>query len=155
MMRRLGGDQAGRLDFNNGDLFNPAVDALAVISGPLSADDIESMRTILDWARHYGTGQELVENVQLGNFSSDGKRKALAALRCQLNRANNGIDVGEDQLWRFMKCFHVLGYDFDVRSGVTLSLVQSHISQLWLTTRRGFGAWYQRRWRHLIKLRGP
>lgn len=131
--------KAAWLDFNNEDLFDPALDALAVISGPLSADDTESMRTILDWARHYGTGQELVENVQLGNFSSDGKRKALAALRCQLNRANNGVDVGDDQLWRFMKCFHVLGYDLDVRSGVTLSLVQSHISQF--STDNASGIW--------------
>ncbi|HXQ73040.1 MAG TPA: hypothetical protein VN844_21250, partial [Pyrinomonadaceae bacterium] len=64
--------QAAWLDFNNTGLFNPNVDAIAAICGALTADDIESVRTILEWSRHYSTAQEFVENVQLARFSSDG-----------------------------------------------------------------------------------
>ena len=35
----------------------------------------------------------------------------------------------DDQFWRFLKCFHLLGFDLDVTSGVTLSLLNSHIAQ--------------------------
>lgn len=131
--------QAAWLDFNNTTLFDPTIDAIAVLSGPLTSDDVENVRTILEWARHYATALEFVENIQMGNFSSEGKRKAFGVFRAQLKRANNGVELSDEQLWQFTRCFHVLGYDMDVRSGVTLSLLQSHISQF--TNDNASGIW--------------
>src|SRR5687768_11166786 len=38
-------------DFN-GDAFDLSVDAIALITGPLSSSDINNVRPILEWARH-------------------------------------------------------------------------------------------------------
>jgi hypothetical protein len=121
--------QAAWSDFKNGDVFNPAYDIFALVSGPLSAIDIDNARTILEWARHTENAREFLDNVDLAKFSSKAKQNKLQAFKSQLKKANKGTDVSEDELWRFLKCFHLLGYDLDIRSGVTLSLLLSHISQ--------------------------
>lgn len=121
--------QAAWFDFQNADIFNPASDRLALISGPLSALDIENARTILEWARHSETAKEFFDKVYLAKFSSEAKRSKLQAFRSQLKKANDNVDVGDDEVWRFLKSFHLLGFDLDIRSGVTLSLLLSHISQ--------------------------
>jgi hypothetical protein len=120
--------QAAWLDFKNSKLFDPSIDAIALICGPLSAEDID-VRTILEWASHCETANEFVQNVNLAKFSSDAKRSKLKAFRAQLKKANGGVDISDDELWRFLRIFHVLGYDMDVSSGVTLSLLHSHIAQ--------------------------
>ena len=121
--------QAAWLDFKNEDLFDPATDVFALISGPLSAHDIENARVVLEWARHSETAKEFLDKVNLAKFSSGAKRSKLQAFKTQLKNANKGVDVTDDELWRFLKAFHLLGYDLDVRSGVTLSLLLSHMSQ--------------------------
>jgi hypothetical protein len=121
--------QAAWSDFRNNEIFNPATDKFALISGPLSAREIENTRTILEWARHTETATEFINNIQLTKFSSNTKRSKLQAFRSQLKKANNEVDLSDDELWRFLKSFHLLGYDLDIRSGVTLSLLLSHISQ--------------------------
>ena len=57
------------------------------------------------------------------------EREKCEAFRVQLKAANKGVDVGDEQLWKFLKCFHLLGFDLDITSGVTLSLLNSHIAQ--------------------------
>lgn len=122
--------QAAWLDFQNPEIFDPKYDAIALITGPLSAYDIENARTVLEWARTSASAQEfLEEKVNLGRFSSAAKKEKVRAFRAQLEKANRGIDVGDEALWRFLKCFHILGYDLDIQSGVTLSLLNSHIAQ--------------------------
>jgi hypothetical protein len=121
--------RAAWADFRNRSIFNPNSDALVLITGPLSATDTENARRILEWARHSATAQEFLDNVNLGKFSSEAKRTKLKAFRVQLQKANGGVDVGDDELWKFLKSFHLLGYDLDIFSGVTLSLLNSHIAQ--------------------------
>jgi len=121
--------RAAWADFQNKSIFNATRDALALITGPLSATDTENARRILEWARHSATAQEFLDKVDLGQFSSEAKRNKLKAFRSQLQKANEGVDVGNENLWRFLKSFHLLGYDLDIVSGVTLSLLNSHIAQ--------------------------
>lgn len=116
-------------DFQNPQAFDRTSDAIALITGPLSAHDIENARTILEWARHSETADEFLKKVNLGNFSSDGKRAKLQAFRSQLKKANGDVDLADQQLWEFLRSFHLLGYDLDLKSGVTLSLLNSHIAQ--------------------------
>jgi hypothetical protein len=113
-------------DFCNPLLFCPDRDAFALITGPLSASDIENARTILEWSRHSENASEFITNVQKAQFSSDQKRSKLKAFRFHLEKAKSS-DVTDDELWRFMKGFHLLGYDLDIKMGVTLSLLQSLI----------------------------
>lgn len=116
-------------DFKNPALFDQATDVIAAITGPLSALDTEAVRAVLDLARHCGSAKDFFTKVRQGYFTSDAKRRKLAAFRSQLKRANGGVALTDEEFWQFLKCFHLLGYDLDLRSGVTLSLLKSHIGQ--------------------------
>ena len=115
-------------DFTDRD-FNSSVDSLALITGPLSATDIKNVKPILEWARHSENEQEFLTKVDTPKFSSDAKRKKLAAFKTHLKTANGGKEVSDKQLWEFLKAFHLIGYDLDADSGSTLSLLQSLIAQ--------------------------
>src|SRR5262245_11904015 len=121
--------RAAWADFISPSVFDPNCDALALITGPLNAADTENARTILEWARHAQSAEEFLNKVNLSKFSSDAKQSKLKAFRMQLQKANGDVDVGDENLWRFLKAFHLLAYDLDIASGVTLSLVKSHIAQ--------------------------
>jgi hypothetical protein len=118
---------AAWLDYQTPALFNRETDVFALITGPLSATDGE-VRTLLDWARSCETAEEFFKKVELAKFSNDTKRAKLKAFRTQLKNANNKIDVGDETFWKFLKCFHLLGYDLDLNSGVTLSLLKSQVA---------------------------
>jgi hypothetical protein len=121
--------QAAWSNFNNPKTFREGNDAIALITGPLSATDITDVRTILEWARHSEDAADFTTKVGQANFSSDSKRKKLKAFKHHLKRTNGSMDVSDDKLWRFMKSFYLLGYDLDVKAGITLSLLQSLIGQ--------------------------
>ncbi len=117
-------------DFNNSSVFNKIKDKMALITGPISATDIENVRTLLDWA--YDGGKDFAkyfENVDKANFSSDAKRRKLKAFEHHLKIANGGTSVSQNDLFEFLKTFHLIGYDLDLKNGVTHSLLNSHISQ--------------------------
>ncbi len=121
--------QAAWHDFNNASIFTVGIDALALITGPLSATDIKNTRMVLEWARHSEDEKEFLEKVSMPNFSSDAKRNKLQIFRVHLKNANGGMDVSDEQLWRFLKGFHILGYDLDTETGICFSLIQSLIAQ--------------------------
>lgn len=121
--------QAAWNDFNNADLFTRKNDVIALITGPLSSTDINDARWILEWARHSENAAEFISNVELANFSSQGKQSKLQAFRTNLNNANDGNPVSDEMLVEFLKHFHLLGYDLDIKAGVTLSLLHSLIGQ--------------------------
>jgi len=120
--------QAAWNDFQSSD-FKEGVDAIALITGPMSSNDIEHARVILEWARHSASANEFIEKVSITNFSSETKREKLKAFRSQLAKANKGKNLDDETFWRFLKVFHLLGYDLDAKSGVTLALLHSHIAQ--------------------------
>lgn len=115
-------------DFND-ESFDPDTDALALITGPLSATDINDVRPILEWARHAENEEEFFTKINTANFSSAAKRKKLEAFKTHLKTANGETDVSNRQLWEFLKAFHLIGYDLDTESGSTLSLLHSLIAQ--------------------------
>ena len=115
-------------DFND-ESFDSSTDTLALITGPLSATDINDVRPILEWARHAENEEEFFVKINTANFSSDAKRKKLEAFRTHLKTANDETDVPDRQLWEFLKVFHIIGYDLDTESGSILSLLHSLIAQ--------------------------
>lgn len=115
-------------DFNNPTLFVRDRDALALITGPLSATDIDHARTILEWARSSATADEFLVKVAKWKFSSQEKQAKLAAFRA-IVETTNGKPVADEEFWQFLRHYHLLGYDLDVNSGVTLSLLNSHMAQ--------------------------
>jgi len=50
--------QAAWSDFRNTECFDPRTDVIALITGPLSAHDIENARVILERARHAENAEE-------------------------------------------------------------------------------------------------
>jgi hypothetical protein len=115
-------------DFNGED-FDSRTDAFTLITGPLSTTDISSVRPILEWARHSENEEDFLVKVSTANFSSDMKRKKLEVFKTHLRAANNGEDVVDRQLWKFLQVFHLIGYDLDIEAGSTLSLLHSLIAQ--------------------------
>ncbi|QQZ42890.1 hypothetical protein IF690_04925 [Pseudomonas sp. SK3(2021)] len=119
--------QSAWTDFNNEDLFNKRSDVIALITGPLSATDTGDVRTILDWARHAENPKEFFEKVELAHFSSATKRAKLQAFKLHLKAANNDVDLTPEETFEFLRCFYLLGYDLDIKAGVTLALLHSLI----------------------------
>jgi hypothetical protein len=121
--------QAGWKDFNNANVFTRGTDLIALITGPLSATDINDVRTILEWARSSDSTADFLTRVNRTNFSSKQKREKLIAFQTHLKNANGGNDISDDEFWQFMKSFNLLGYDLDIKAGATLSFLQSLIGQ--------------------------
>jgi hypothetical protein len=116
-------------DSQKDNLFEKGKDLIALITGPLSYTDINDTRTILEWARSESNAEEFLRKVNETNLSSNSKREKLIVFRTHLKNANNGMDVKDEDLWQFMKSIYLLGYDLDIQTGVTLSLLQSLIGQ--------------------------
>ena len=121
--------QAAWNDFNNQSLFSKGTDVIALITGPLNASDISDTQTILDWAKQSETAEEFIKKVNLANFSSSGKQKKLKAFRTNIEKANSSNTISDEILFDFLRHFHILGYDLDLISGVTLSLLYSLLGQ--------------------------
>jgi hypothetical protein len=116
-------------DFNNSTLFDPLCDNIALITGPLSSYEINNTRIILEWARTSENSEEFVSKVYLSKFSSKTKQDKFGAFKIQLKKANNNSDLTDEQIWQFLKSFYLLGYDLDIKAGVTHSLLNSLIKQ--------------------------
>jgi hypothetical protein len=120
--------QATWTDFNNKELFNDSTDVLALITGPLSATDTINVRALLNQAHYSKDSTDFIQRVSLGRFTSDGQRNKLDVFKTHLKNANNNVEVTDDVLWRFLKCFKLLLYDLDIK-GVVLSLIHTLIGQ--------------------------
>lgn len=121
--------QAAWSDFNNSELFIRERDSIALITGPLSAKDTKAVREILELGRSSENFEDFFNKVELSNFCSQANRDKLKAFRSHLKKANDGQDVSDEVLFQFLKHFHLLIYDLDVKAGVFLSLLQSLIAQ--------------------------
>ena len=69
--------QAAWNDFNNQDIFKEGTDAIALISGPLSATDTDDVRTLLDQARYSEDALDFIRRINLVRLTSNGQRKKM------------------------------------------------------------------------------
>lgn len=113
-------------DFNNLAKFTKNVDVIALITGPMSTADVKDVRTILEWSRTVNNASSFFENVNRSNYSSNGKIAKLSVFR-ECVTQSKGSSVTDEELFQFLRHFHFLGYDLDVKTGVTLSLLHSLI----------------------------
>lgn len=116
-------------DFNNPDVFTKGKDVIALITGPINATDTDGVNGLLEHARHTRDADEFLTQVDRAHFCSDNVRNKLIAFKAQLKVANKGSDVDEQDLYDFLKHFHLLGYDLAKKGSVTSSLLNSHIAQ--------------------------
>ena len=123
--------EAAWQDFNNRELFDPLYDAIALVTGPLSIIDTSYVHPLFDEARSCNNADEFFNKVNRAKFYSKKKRDKLDILKSLIEDANKK-PITQEEFWNFLKCFHLLGYDLDLRLGVTLSLIQAligHYSQ--------------------------
>jgi len=113
-------------DFIDTASFTQKKDVLALVTGTLSAGDIGDTRAILDWARHANSAAEFLTKVKATNVSSNTKREKLEAFRFHLNQAADR-SVLDEELFQFLRHFHLLGYDLDFRGGVMHAMLHSII----------------------------
>lgn len=116
-------------DFNNPKAFNPEFDAIALITGPLSAADIQHVRSLLHSARTSITAKAFFADMKFAKFTSGTKREKLAAFKEAVKAANQGVAPTQDKLWRFLCAFHLVGYDLDQDSGGHEAIFKSLLSQ--------------------------
>ncbi|RUO31638.1 hypothetical protein CWE12_01165 [Aliidiomarina sedimenti] len=116
-------------DFNNANVFTKGKDVIALITGPINATDTDGVNGLLEQARHTRDADEFLTQVERANFCSENVRNKLAAFKAQLKVANKGNDVEEQDLYEFLKHFHLLGYDLAKKGSIVSSLLQSHIAQ--------------------------
>ncbi len=121
--------QAAWNDFNNPNAFTKGKDVIALITGPINATDTDGVNVLLEQARHTRDADDFLTQVERANFCSNNVRNKLAAFKVQLKIANKGNDVEKQDLYEFLKHFHLLGYDLAKKGSVVSSLLQSHISQ--------------------------
>ena len=121
--------QAAWNDFNNPNVFTKGKDVLALITGPVNATDIDGVNGLLEHARHTRDTDEFLTQVGRAIFCSENVRVKLEAFKAQLKIANKGTDVDDQDLYEFLKHFHLLGYDLAKKGSVISSLLNSHIAQ--------------------------
>lgn len=121
--------QAAWNDYNNTSVFTKNRDQIALITGPLKETDFLNVSWILDQAKHTKDSKEFYSNVIRANFSPSKSSEKLKVIKHHLKIANGNVDVTDNELYKFLNHFHLLGYDLGKEVGVVLSLLHSHISQ--------------------------
>lgn len=116
-------------DFNNPAIFSKNKDIIALITGPLNGTDAKNVPWILRQARHTKNVDEFFRNVNQANFSPSKSIEKLESIKHHLKDANGGAEVNSEELYSFLRHFHLLGYDLGGEAGVMISLLHSHISQ--------------------------
>jgi hypothetical protein len=116
-------------DYNNPAVFTQEQDAIALITGPLSGVDQNNVPWLLEHARATTSTEEFYRHVTQANFSPTECEKKLDAIRHHLDAANGGRPLSDESLVKFLRHFHLLGYDLNIENSVTKSLLHSHISQ--------------------------
>ncbi len=121
--------QAAWKDFHNPKIFTKGKDVIALITGPLTKTDADSVLWLLNQAKHTENADDFIQNVKQANFSPPKSSEKLSVIKHHLKIANRGNDVSKNDLYTFLKHFYLLGYDLGSEHGVVLSLLHSHISQ--------------------------
>ncbi|MFB6305726.1 MAG: hypothetical protein ABEH43_01820, partial [Flavobacteriales bacterium] len=115
-------------DFNNKGFFNKGFDSIAILTDHLKAADSKAIPWILELARKSKDSQDFISHVHLGGYAPGNSKDKYEALKSQVDEAE-GREISSEEVYYFLKHIYVLGYDLGDTAGVTLSLLQSHISQ--------------------------
>lgn len=94
-------------DFNNFS-FNKEKDKLIVVTGCLSKNDRNHLKTLFNWANTHSSASDFLSEVN----RIKAKREQLDVFRTILKEANNNTELSDEVLWEFVKCVDVLEYDF-------------------------------------------
>ena len=114
-------------DFNNTTHFSKDWDAIALVTGPISKTDSENVCRVLEIARGASDETDFFNKIRQSRTVSDTQRSKIETICEHITNANNETRPDDDEFWKFLKCYHLIGFDMDLMTGVTTSLIQSLI----------------------------
>lgn len=98
-------------DFVEPKRFTPELDALVLATDPLAAT-YRHLLTLLEFARAAASSDGFYARIGRKGFSPEEARGYVELIQKLCDEAA-GRSVDPEELWKFLRCFHVLGYDFD------------------------------------------
>lgn len=113
-------------DFKS-DSFNRKNDAFALITGPIPKLDVANTLPVLEWAKYSSSSSDFIKKSKTKGFTSEAKLKKLNILRTQLENANGGKEITDDELWEFLRVFYLVSFDLDSQHSVVAHLLCSLI----------------------------
>lgn len=116
-------------DFTTEDVFTKGKDAIALLTGPLTRNDLKNVQFLLNQAKTTKSASEFYRNIETSNFSPSKSQEKLAVFKTLLTQANDGKDITDENIYRFLTHYYLLNYDLGVENSAYLSLLISRISQ--------------------------
>lgn len=114
-------------DFNDIKLFKKKEDVIVLITSPTSKDYADTFR-LLELARHCENAREFSEKAEQVNFTSTKSHNRLAVFKENLAAVNKDIALSEEEIFEFLKHFHICCFDFGIKNSINLGLLCTIIS---------------------------
>ena len=112
--------------------FDPATDRVGVAVATLSARADAHYRTVLTWARNSQSGADFMRRITLKDFSHQLRGAFVDDVR-HIIRAHIATDPTDEDLWRLLRSFVILHFDFnaDASSGdenAAIATIQAYLT---------------------------
>lgn len=98
-------------DFLDTKRFDCNLDAFILATGPMKATN-KHLITLLEFARASVSATDFLARVNRKQAISQKSRDYLSLFQKVCNKVS-GKQIEDDELWKFLCCFHIVGYDFD------------------------------------------
>lgn len=117
-------------DFNNSPLFEKQKDKFFLIKSSLTNSDKNHIIVLSEWASTHSSEDEFYSEVERIKV----KKEKLGIFENVLKKANDDVELSKKEVWEFLKCFHLLSYDFTTQSSTNqtqmLNLIKLSKSKL-------------------------
>jgi hypothetical protein len=110
-------------DFNN-TKFNKSTDRLLLVKSNLTNNDKKHFNVLLDWASTHNNEIDFYKEVERIAI----KKQHLNIFENLLKNANDDEDVPKKDIWKFLRCMALVGYDFTTETSTAYSNVLNIIT---------------------------
>jgi hypothetical protein len=110
-------------DFNN-TAFDKSIDRLLLVKSNLTNNDKKHFNVLLDWASTHNNEFDFYKEVERIAI----KKQHLNIFENLLKKANNDENVPKKDIWMFLRCMALVGYDFTTETSTAYSNVLNIIT---------------------------
>lgn len=133
-------------DFKNTPVFNPSLDSIVLATGPLPTS-YKHFFSLLEIIRATSTHKDFSQKCNRKGFLSQEAHQYFSLVR-QSIEASTQVNPSSEEVWSFLKSFHVLGFDFDQAASKDEALIKSMLA---LSIRAGTGGSGDSLWNSIYK----